>query len=411
MLAGSSTQSKSAASPTVRRLLASRPTAVMNRFPFLLQPQLLSFLATTHYPGNALTVWDIDQQVVALHDPNPVSRGTAARFSPDSRRIAVGHQDGELLVYDLATGQPSRRWREQAAAYDLAFRPDGAQIAVISVEQGPICRIVESAAGRLVRSITLPTTGGGVAWSPDGTSLATTCHDRMIYLWDTATGTKTATLGGSTNIGLRAAFHPAGTLLASNGWESRLRLWDPILGRRVLTMISGSQVPEFSKDGRIVVSLEDRLTTYRVDPALERTKSPLMPMGDPWIMKCRIDPKGRPSDGGRHRPGRCSALGSRKTGTEASRSLVDRHVPALSCLRHRATCSQAVRRGCYGAEGARPSTPSAGRILHRSPQAGCPCRLATAGFQGDRQGRSRNGTQNLLLRGDRGANHASGAAR
>jgi eukaryotic-like serine/threonine-protein kinase len=227
------------------------------------------YLATSHQPGNALTVWDIDRQVVAVNDPGPVSRGTAARFSPDSRRIAIGHKDSELLVYDLPIGQPGRRWHEPAAAYDVAFRADGARIAVISAEPEPNCRILESESGSLVLSIRLPSKGSGVAWSPDGTSLATTCDDRMIYIWDTATGTRKTTLEGSTNIDLRAAFDPTGTLLASNGWESRLRLWDPVLGRRVLSVISGSQVPEFSKDLRIVVSRENRLTTYQVDPALE----------------------------------------------------------------------------------------------------------------------------------------------
>ena len=67
------------------------------------------YLATTHYPGFALTVWDIDQHAVTVNDPGPVS-WAAANFSPDSRRIALIHEDGELLIYDLATGRPSRRW-------------------------------------------------------------------------------------------------------------------------------------------------------------------------------------------------------------------------------------------------------------------------------------------------------------
>ena len=67
---------------------------------------------------------------------------------------------------------------------------------------------------------------------------------------------------------MRAAFHPAGTLLASNGWDGRLRLWDAVLGRPVLSL-TGYSWPEFSKDGRIVVSLEDQWTSYQVDPALE----------------------------------------------------------------------------------------------------------------------------------------------
>ena len=70
------------------------------------------------------------------------------------------------------------------------------------------------------------------------------------------------------NRGLAASFHPSGTLLASDGWESRLRLWDPILGRPLLNL-TGSSDAHFSRDGRIVVFLEEKHTTYQVDPALE----------------------------------------------------------------------------------------------------------------------------------------------
>ena len=226
------------------------------------------YLATTHLPGFALTVWDIEQRHGLPERPGPVSRLSRPEFSPDSRRIALAHVDGELLVYDLATGHSSRRWRGPGAAQDLAFRPDGTQIAVIYNGTRPSCQIIEAESGKLVRSIPLPTRSESVAWSPDGTTLATPCDDRKIYLWDAATGIRRATLEGSTNLGLRAAFHPAGTLLASNGWEGRLRLWDAVLGRPVLSLTGGSLL-EFSKDGRIVVGIEDQLTSYQVDPALE----------------------------------------------------------------------------------------------------------------------------------------------
>ncbi len=113
------------------------------------------YLATTDPPGYALTVWDIEQRTVCLNDPGPVT-GYSARFSPDSRRIALAHVDGELLVYDLATGQSIRRWRGPGPAQDLAFRPDGAQIAVIYHEKRPDCQIIEAESGKLVRSIPLP---------------------------------------------------------------------------------------------------------------------------------------------------------------------------------------------------------------------------------------------------------------
>jgi WD40 repeat protein/Flp pilus assembly protein TadD len=227
------------------------------------------YLATTYNnPGIALKVWDVERRAVTMDDPGPGSVGSA-RFSPDSRRIALTHKDGGVLVYDLATGQPRRRWRVPGA-WALDFRSDGARIAVISKGQTEsTCQILEAESGRLVRSIPVRASAGGVAWSPDGGTLATPREDdRKIDLWDAATGTRKATLDGHNNFGLGAAFHPAGTLLASNGWESRLWLWDPVLGRPWLNLTGASDLV-FSRDGRIVVSREDRLITYQTDPALE----------------------------------------------------------------------------------------------------------------------------------------------
>jgi serine/threonine protein kinase/WD40 repeat protein/tetratricopeptide (TPR) repeat protein len=225
------------------------------------------YLATADPPGYALTVWDIEKATVCLNDPGPVI-SYSARFSPDSRRITLAHVDGDLHVYDLATGHPSRKGRGPCPAQDLAFGPDGARIAIIYHKEQPSCRIIETASGNLVRSILLPTTAESVAWSPDGTILATPCHDLKIYLWDAATGARSAILEGSTNGGLRAAFHPAGTLLASNGWGGQMRLWDAVLGRPVLSLNAWGYF-EFSRDGRIVIGLEDGWATYRVDPAAE----------------------------------------------------------------------------------------------------------------------------------------------
>jgi serine/threonine protein kinase/WD40 repeat protein len=228
------------------------------------------YLATTPSPGAALTVWDVDRKAVAVNDPGPV-HGNVARFSPDSRRIAlVNGKSRELIVYDLATGQASRRWPVPSPG-DLAFRPDGTQIAVIANEsKSPACRILDEKTGRLVQTIPLRVPANRVAWSHDGTMLATTSDspDSKIDLWDTKTGIRRATLEGHDNSGLHAAFHPAGTLLASNGHETRLRLWDPIQGRPLFSLSGGTYL-EFSPDGRIVHQVADQLTTYQVEPALE----------------------------------------------------------------------------------------------------------------------------------------------
>jgi serine/threonine protein kinase/WD40 repeat protein/tetratricopeptide (TPR) repeat protein len=226
------------------------------------------YLVTQQDPDAAVTVWDIETGVVAVNVPGAARRGV--RFTPDSLRIAMAPKDDAVHLYELATGRNIARWPVRAPG-DVAFSWDGTRIAVISVaEPRDSCLILDVESGRLVRSIPLVSGSNGVAWSPDGTTLATSCDDWKVYLWATSTGARTAVLAGHSSGGVHAAFHPAGALVASNGWEGRLWLWDPVLGRSWLAVAGESTLRQgFSRDGRLVVPLEDRLTTYEVEPALE----------------------------------------------------------------------------------------------------------------------------------------------
>jgi WD40 repeat protein/tRNA A-37 threonylcarbamoyl transferase component Bud32 len=239
------------------------------------------YLTTTHFPGSALTVWDVDRNTIALEHPGPVA-GAAARFSPDGRQLAIARPDGELLIYDLATRRSSRLRTYLEDVQDLAFRADGLQIAVTGqvakqpevaeksrVAKQPTCQILELESGSVVRTIALKS-ASSVAWSPDGATLAAAGDDRKIDLWDAPSGIARARLEGSTTLGLHAAFHPAGRLMASNSWEGSLRLWDAFLGRPVLTLTGENPTePVFSLSGQIILRSEDRLTAYQAEPALE----------------------------------------------------------------------------------------------------------------------------------------------
>ena len=65
-----------------------------------------------------------------------------------------------------------------------------------------------------------------VAYSPDGTLVASASFDHDIRLWNAATGEHTGTLRGHTDRVRALAFSPDGKTIASAGNDRVIRLWE-----------------------------------------------------------------------------------------------------------------------------------------------------------------------------------------
>ncbi len=96
-----------------------------------------------------------------------------------------------------------------------------------------------------------------LAWSPDGSMLASADDDGTVRLWDASTNQLSYTMKEHRGSVLCVAFSPDGKIMASGGWDGTLRLWDTTTGKQL--SVPGGHYPfvlstTFSPDGRTLAS-------------------------------------------------------------------------------------------------------------------------------------------------------------
>jgi WD40 repeat protein len=93
----------------------------------------------------------------------------------------------------------------------------------------------------------------GLAYSPDGRTLASASHDNTVKLWDLPTRRERYQLRLGSTWAQRVVFAPDGRTLATGGWDGKVCLWDTGSGQRQTTLDwSDSFVNSlaFTPDGR-----------------------------------------------------------------------------------------------------------------------------------------------------------------
>jgi len=197
------------------------------------------------YRGKVYVVDLVSGERVAVLGPAWDVRALA--WSADGRRLATGTWDGTVKVWEVGGGcsgvggggddgevgavpvaHKSGWWVDAGcwspAADVLALGTREGTVEVVCGRTGQTMGALEGHEGRVM----------AVAWSPDGSRLATGADDGVVKVWDAGPGACQVTLTGVRSSWVQTlAWDASGRWVAVGGGDGSVRIWDVAGGGRL----------------------------------------------------------------------------------------------------------------------------------------------------------------------------------
>ena len=183
-------------------------------------------------------------------------------------RIEVWSLDAQRLIVSIKVTGPTKR---------ISFSSDGSLLLGLeSKDKVSVGWPVSSTPEKLKLE---GHRGGvtGVAFSPDGTKLASSSKDKTVKLWDAQSGKLLNTLRPNEQPVQSVAFSPDGKLLASGDWGGAVRLWDPNSGEMLQKLAAGAPRQiwrvRFDPTGAYLAAIGTSPSVlWRIDPSTRRAR-------------------------------------------------------------------------------------------------------------------------------------------
>ncbi len=175
--------------------------------------------------GRITKIWNLETGQSQEVPPEKFPKGYAQPWalSPNGKLFAQSRNGSRLTLWKLPEVEKIVEL-EQSASNALLFSPSGKLLAQAG---GCELRLWDVDARKIIaKTQAHPDRFVGLAFSPDGSLLATSGADQLVHLWSVPELTSVETYQGHINEIWKVNFSPDGRTLVSGGKERTIRFWD-----------------------------------------------------------------------------------------------------------------------------------------------------------------------------------------
>lgn len=232
--------------PNIQALLSESPINMQEDLASgVTMPLVLSQPTRSSQSAQAMILVPVVGTQIAIYRGHTHFVETLA-WSPDSSHIVSGGWDQAIHVWNAATEEPvliygghafdkvAQEGIPEGMVFAVAWSPDGTSIAsgswdkTVQVWDATYGRQIYTHHGHL-------TSVPAVAWSPDSRCIASGSVDGTVQVWDATTGMHVQTFRGHNSYVYAVTWSPDGRHIASGGNDRKIHIWDALTGTLLLT--------------------------------------------------------------------------------------------------------------------------------------------------------------------------------
>jgi len=219
------------------------------------------------HAGQTVIFWDVATGANITRLPAKHNRLTQLLFTPDGKTLVTGDTlDATVRIFDVANRKERHRLKRPGFVRTVTLSPDGSLVA-LGDQKGPIS-IWEVGTGKLVRELQGWPVVLGLAFSPDGATLASAEYDpkaerSAVVFWEVAAGKERRRLKDGIQPIWSVAFSLDGLTLITGSGGGAIGLRDVATGEE-----RGPAAGNPAYVGSVVLSADSRTLAYNADSAI-----------------------------------------------------------------------------------------------------------------------------------------------